>query len=1526
MIFIDELKSLKLYNKKFYLPIDNMRDKTKGNAVLLMTPNYNSTVRLLQNPLMIQKHYKSYYLEKDIFYVINHEGYIDVDKTNNLLSEIYQEEIKSIDEVNLSNPITSNVDKIIKNKNIALKKTLRKPIYRINKLGDVNKNNVGRESNKRDLNKAKIDNPNIKSDNIKINQKKDQEDVQQESTIIELEDNIYVGYSRGDKVFDENRNYIKFNTDIGNIMYILNENIKYNSQLKKLLYTDRMRNNQDIFGIYDMVKQDIPYINYTYLTLDKYQRRNVFIDTFYYNEIFLNKNIWKRDKGIDLYFDLLDRFIDNNKLEENGYKFNTILVPVLDWCENDDSLDYSKNINFLSMILRLLKQPNIRGNLLERWSGLNFVFITDKGYFKCDFGQLLQSKSDRTKFGILLSKLISGETITDEDNERAESKKAVIMGVIDKIEDEGKIKLSKATGDSKEKEISKDQVIDKIEKAAEISSSPDDVINKLDDDERLKKILIDLQQDEEDKVKLSNARASRMMKAQDKSMENKIKGTTVREILKQAENTEVRELPVTELHIDSINDDWKHMQYMNFEEMYNVDEDILKALYSLSEKSDPIAIVNIDIQDTSTSEDLKETYTVKMEDARGQRFTIKFDVPKFVDNKFMKLRGNEKTMNGQLTLIPIIKTDEDTVQIVSNYKKIFVYRYGASIGKSYPDADKVYKCLNKYDGNKIKIRPGDNTKICSKYELPMDYIDLARAYNTIETPTYIYYFNQDEIREKYKDIIDLNKGLPIGYNKNSKTIHYFGLVKDYAFSSELLTELCIADQKFADINQSTKYANKYAYSRANILNSKIPIILIMAHSEGLETSMKKANIRYEITEKKPKKQGLTDYIKFKDAYIEYSVDYNSSLLMNGIKEFPTENYSITEINNKSMYLDFLDLCGGRLLSDGLDNFYDLMIDPITKEVLERYELPTDYCEILAYANFLLSDNKYSKHVDITSRRYRSNELVAGYTYQAIAEAYGSYKTELKKRGSATMTMKQSVVIDKVMLDPTCADLSSLNDLQNAEAIGAVSCKGLAGMNFDRSYDLEKRAYDESMLNVLAMATGFAGNVGVTRQATMDMNIEGKRGYIKTIDGDSDKLSISKSFCPTEGMTPFGATRDDPFRSAMNFVQTSKHGMRVKHGDPLLISNGTDMALPYMTSNTFSFNAKADGKVIEVTEDYIIVEYTNGDLKGTKDFIDLRNNIRKNSNGGFYQAIKLDSDLKVGNRFKKSDILAYDRLSYTDIVGSTDDISYKIGTLCKVALLTTDEGFEDSAIISEWLSDAMASRVVIKKEYVLPKNTNIYYMVKKGQAIEEGEPLMIFQNAFDDEDVNILLKNLSDDEEIISDLGRIPIKSKYTGRIEDIKIYRTVEKSELSDSLRKEVDKIEKPINAIKKTMEANDIYDPSKIEPTYVLEKTGKLKNVDEGVLIEFYISYYDLMSIGDKLIYSAACKGTVKDIFPEGKEPYGLFRPDEKIHSLVPYFGIANRIVCSIINTIPINKVLIELDRAVKDLCDIPYKYLDEE
>ena len=57
--------------------------------------------------------------------------------------------------------------------------------------------------------------------------------------------------------------------------------------------------------------------------------------------------------------------------------------------------------------------------------------------------------------------------------------------------------------------------------------------------------------------------------------------------------------------------------------------------------------------------------------------------------------------------------------------------------------------------------------------------------------------------------------------------------------------------------------------------------------------------------------------------------------------------------------------------------------------MEFYGLPTDFVDILLYTNFLLSDNKFIKHTDTSSRRIRRAEMVASYAYEAISEAYGS---------------------------------------------------------------------------------------------------------------------------------------------------------------------------------------------------------------------------------------------------------------------------------------------------------------------------------------------------------------------------------------------------------------------------------------------------------------------------------------------------------------------------------------------------------
>ena len=123
-----------------------------------------------------------------------------------------------------------------------------------------------------------------------------------------------------------------------------------------------------------------------------------------------------------------------------------------------------------------------------------------------------------------------------------------------------------------------------------------------------------------------------------------------------------------------------------------------------------------------------------------------------------------------------------------------------------------------------------------------------------------------------------------------------------------------------------------------------------------------------------------EWIRFSDGYLVYEADQSASLFMNGLKDQDTMSYSISDIDNKNTYLEFLDNYGGRIKADGLDNFRDLFIDPMIKESLEFYKLPTDYIDVLLYGNTLLADNKYIKHTDTSSRRFRRYQLIAAYTY------------------------------------------------------------------------------------------------------------------------------------------------------------------------------------------------------------------------------------------------------------------------------------------------------------------------------------------------------------------------------------------------------------------------------------------------------------------------------------------------------------------------------------------------------------------
>lgn len=1337
---------------------------------------------------------------------------------------------------------------------------------------------------------------------------------------------------------------------------ILNEG--YSQQLRKMLYNERIKNQKEALLVYDKVKKDCPFIKYTYLNYRLYKEKNLFIDWAYYTENFFKHLKWENDKGVQLYYQFFTKFLKDKRLDDNNYTVKTVFIPVTDWYDGKNPLwDHTKTINPISVIYRIFRTKT-EATLKEDWKGLRFVFFSDKAYFTLTFDNI--TMANMPKFISLINKLCNDD-VADAEFETKDSASVITHKVIDRIENSGIVidDISGGAGEfskddlnkMREKDInasdrgiaaimqatngktSKDQVdkallVQKIQKAAEESSDENDVLSNMNDDVEdsawMKNLILDLQ--EEEGPKISKARTDRMKTGYQDFLRKKIDRTTVEELLEVNEGK--KELPKENIPIDNINEEWKDVQFSTFSREYNIEADIMKSLADLNDKSIPVIVTEVDKQDASTTEDYIETWTVKLEDINGKRFTLKIDVPKFINNRFMKLRGNYKTINGQLLLLPIIKTDEDTAQIVSNYNKIFIRRVSPSNGtKTSTAVSLLCKFLRSYKGKNMEIVEGDNKFVSSKYSLNIEYADLSCNYSKIKFKDGSYIsFNQDELRKKWKE----KEGYTPYFVDAKGNIHDYhsGISPASAIIAKILEHLTEEEKKDFE---SIKPDKRLSYTEASILATDIPVIVVMAYSVGLQEAMRKAGIEYEFSEKRPNKTelefGLKDYIKFNDGYLLYKNTLENSLLMNGLYSCNTEDYSIKEINKKNMWLDFLDNFGGRIKADGLDNFYDCMFDPITKEICRTYNLPDDYITALGYASALLADTNYNKHTDISGNRFRTNEIIAAYFQKVISKAYGEYKTMSKRsKKDAVISCKQSALIDALLTDPTCSDLSILNPQLEAEEQNTMSFKGLSGMNSDRSYSLDKRTYDDSMFGIIGTSTGFSGNVGITRQATINASIKGVRGVIST--PKKDKVNTLNTLTVHEAMNPWCTTRDDPIRVAMGFVQSTKHPMRIKKAMPNLVTTGMDEAIPYITSDFFSYKFRGNkGKVLKVTDRYMLVQDVE---TGTVDFVSLEEQTMKNSDGGFYVTVKLDPIVKEGATLKNNDILAVDRTCYKDQVGhesTTKGVTYCIGALCKLAILPTDEGYEDSSIIDEYLADVMTSSYVVKKDKMLSKDANVYNVVSKGQPIKEGDPLMIFQNAFEEEDANSILRNVTDaDIEDVTDLGRIHIRSKISGIVQDIKIYRTCELSEMSPSLRKLVSAYEKQIKDDKKIFDKYKIEGANwKLEPDYKLEPTGKLKKCPNSVLIEFYIKCEDKMGIGDKLIYNNSIKGVIKDIMPPGTEPRTEFRPNEPINALLSTGSVNARMVASIIINGSINKCMIELSRKCKELLGIPWKNLPD-
>ena len=149
--------------------------------------------------------------------------------------------------------------------------------------------------------------------------------------------------------------------------------------------------------------------------------------------------------------------------------------------------------------------------------------------------------------------------------------------------------------------------------------------------------------------------------------------------------------------------------------------------------------------------------------------------------------------------------------------------------------------------------------------------------------------------------------------------------------------------------------------------------------------------------------------------------------MNAFADIPTRSFNYEDFDSKDVYLTLFDIMfNQRNIGNACDNFYDFMIDPITKEVLEDLNYPTTFVEVMLFANALLTDNSFLKENNMNLYRIRSNEIVNAYLYREIADAYGKYRTSAFNNNPKKISIPQDAVIKKILTANNIEDYSILN--------------------------------------------------------------------------------------------------------------------------------------------------------------------------------------------------------------------------------------------------------------------------------------------------------------------------------------------------------------------------------------------------------------------------------------------------------------------------------------------------------------------
>lgn len=844
-----------------------------------------------------------------------------------------------------------------------------------------------------------------------------------------------------------------------------------------------------------------------------------------------------------------------------------------------------------------------------------------------------------------------------------------------------------------------------------------------------------------------------------------------------------------------------------------------------------IALTDFKKETIVNAESAFDVYTMSVHPVDGSPTTRTFRLPKVDEDATFTIDGVKQHLQIQRMEIPIRKISNTKVALTSYYdRKLMVSRSQKVVDDYGWWLVKQITLL----GENGKIDVSRNNVFDPTWKTPSTFSALAKRFRLIKTKDFTFNFDLVRLMGSEEKAAKAAKPDSVPVGKDGEFFLYMDGMGNIYRGKELLgtfeSLLGISTAK-APVEVVNMNVNGYPF----------PIGVVLCYYFGIDELLKVIQADYRVVPAGEKVLLTEDeyVVSFNDEHLIFNRrDRLTSLIMGGLRKVNNlASFSRYDLNNKGVWVPAM--ADKRVKPGHFEEMrlvFDMFIDPITKAELVKRGYPTEMHYLLIEAVKMLKTDDTRHEIEITEQRFVGYERFAGRAYSEFVKAIRQYRNKGTDRRH-TFDLNPEAVMMGILTDTSVNLVEEVNPIHEIKEQEVVTFGGTGGRS-ETTMVRRTRGQQENYAGIISEAGKDSGKVGFVSYLTSNPKISDYRGNVDLSipDTSSGIGSVTAGLC-------YGTSSDDPKRALFSGVQQSQ-GVSAINYQTNWLRTGDELVIAHRTSELYSKPAKKAGKVTKLDKYGLVVEYDDGSI----DSYPLGLKIGEAS-GEFHRHTRV-TDLKVGDVFKKGEILGWDKMFFERDLLNPRQVSWKCGVMARIAFVENQYTFEDSIEISAEFAEKTKTPYLKKREFNVSFEQSIGLRVSVGDHVEYDSILCSIEEPH--------TSGLQEDSGFLGldELGIKQIKSIHHGEVVYFEVKYNGEIEDMSESLQTFIKRCDRERMMIEKVT-GNGIKNGNVGGNTSIKETSVEPGNVN----IKVFVDDLNASETADKFVIGNQMKGTAGNV-----------------------------------------------------------------